>query len=374
MKNMRKLVYLIATCVMLIGISCKDKHEECDDFKFDRGINISHWLSQSNVRGKARADYFTEKDVAYIASVGFDHLRIPIDEEQMFFEDGEKDTEAFALLHDALGWCRKYNLRTVVDLHILRSHYFNADVKPLFTDVKAQEAFYGCWRKISSELHTYSNGWVAYELMNEPVADKPDDWNRLFNRCIEVIRELEPNRTLIVGSNLWQSYKTVKDLELPENDKNIIISFHYYHPFLFTHYQAAWTPEAEYTGNVHYPGSVVLPEDLVSLSPDIANKYESWTHEIYNKDVFAENFEEVLQIARSHGLKVYCGEYGCINSSPVPDRIRWWRDINEVFTSKGIARAVWDYKGGFGIIKQGLPDREMIDALMGMEDNDKRKE
>lgn len=375
MKNMRKLFYLMATCVMLVCISCKGSNEESrDDFELNRGVNISHWLSQSNVRGEARAAYFTEKDVAYIASEGFDHLRIPIDEEQMFYEDGKKDTEAFALLHNALDWCRKYDLRAVVDLHILRSHHFNAKSRPLFTDAKAQESFYECWRKISSELHTYSNGWVAYELMNEPVADKPDDWNRLFNRCIEVIRELEPNRTLIVGSNLWQSYKTVKDLELPENDKNIIISFHYYHPFLFTHYQAAWTPEAEYTGNVHYPGSVVLPEDLVSLSPDIANKYESWTHEIYNKDVFAENFEEVLQIARSHGLKVYCGEYGCINSSPVPDRIRWWRDINEVFTSKGIARAVWDYKGGFGIIKQGLPDREMIDALMGVEDNDKRKE
>ena len=153
---MQKLFYLITACFVLICISCKDKHEECDDFKLDRGVNISHWLSQSNVRGKARADYFTEKDVAYIASEGFDHLRIPIDEEQMFFEDGEKDTEAFALLHDALTWCRKYNLRAVVDLHILRSHYFNADVKPLFTEVKAQEAFYECWRKISSELHTYS--------------------------------------------------------------------------------------------------------------------------------------------------------------------------------------------------------------------------
>lgn len=374
MKNMRKLFYLITACFVLIYISCKDKHEECDDFKLDRGVNISHWLSQSNVRGKARADYFTEKDVAYIASEGFDHLRIPIDEEQMFFEDGEKDTEAFALLHDALTWCRKYNLRAVVDLHILRSHYFNADVKPLFTEVKAQEAFYECWRKISSELHTYSNGWVAYELMNEPVADKSEDWNRLLNRCIEVIRELEPDRTLIVGSNLWQSYKTVKDLELPENDKNIIISFHYYHPFLFTHYKASWTPEVEYAGAVHYPGNVVLPEDLALLSPEIAGKYESWTHEIYNKDVFAENFEEVLQVARLHGLKVYCGEYGCINSSPVPDRIRWWRDINEVFTSKGIARAVWDYKGGFGIIKQGRPDRDMIDALMGICQTEKKKE
>ena len=149
---MRKLFYLMATCVMLVCISCKGSNEESrDDFELIRGVNISHWLSQSNVRGEARAAYFTEKDVAYIASEGFDHLRIPIDEEQMFYEDGKKDTEAFALLHNALDWCRKYDLRAVVDLHILRSHHFNAKSRPLFTDAKAQESLYECGREKISE-------------------------------------------------------------------------------------------------------------------------------------------------------------------------------------------------------------------------------
>lgn len=372
-----KKLFAVLLSVVLIGIntfrvyaenrveqtaSCNSQQES---FNLNRGLNISHWLSQSKVRGQARKAYFTEKDVAYIASEGFDHLRIPIDEEQMFTEDGQKEAEAFSLLHDALGWCRKHNLRAVVDLHILRSHYFNAKEKPLFTEAKAQEAFYECWRQISNELNTYSTDWVAYELMNEPVADKPEDWNRLVKRCTEVIRELEPERILVIGSNRWQGYETVKDLQLPENDKNIIISFHYYHPFLFTHYQAGWTTEVEYTGAVHYPGKVVLPEDLTSLPTKIAQKYEHWTKQIYNKETFAKHFDNVLQVADSYGLKVYCGEYGCINSAPIPDRIQWWRDINEVFEAKGIARAVWDYKGGFGIIKQGVPDREMIDALMG---------
>ncbi len=365
MNCINKILYVMAIGLLLIVTSCKTDSKADDEFILHRGINISHWLSQNNARGEARATFFTEKDVAYIASEGFDHLRIPIDEEQMFTEDGKKDAEAFALLHKALEWCRKYNLRAVVDLHILRSHYFNAKVKPLFTDEKAQETFYECWRQISSELHTYSNGWVAYELLNEPVADKAEEWNRLVKRCVETIRELEPERTLVIGSNLWQGYQTVKDLQLPANDKNIIISFHYYLPFLFTHYRASWTPESEYTGAVHYPGNVVHPEDLDTIPTEIARKYEHWTHEIYNKDVFAQNCDEVLQVAKSHGLKVYCGEYGCIDTAPVLDRLKWWRDINEVFEQKGIARAVWEYKGEFGIIKKGVPDREMINALMG---------
>lgn len=369
MKNMKNFLYLVAASIMLIITGCKANHDENVSFTLHRGVNISHWLSQSSARGEARAAFFTEKDVAYIAAEGFDHIRIPIDEEQMFTENGKKNEEAFALLHSALKWCRKHKLRAVVDLHILRSHHFNAKIKPLFADAELQETFYDCWRQISGELHSYSNGWVAYELLNEPVADKPDDWNRLVKQCTKTIRELEPNRTLIIGSNLWQGYQTVKDLKLPENDKNIIVSFHYYHPFLFTHHLASWTAEAEYTGAVHYPGNVIQSQDLTTVSAEIAEKYKHWTNEIYNKEVFAKNFDEVLRVANTHGLKVYCGEYGCIDTAPVPDRINWWKDINEVFEQKGIARAVWEYKGEFGIIKKGIPDREMINALMGVKTN-----
>ena len=358
-------LFLASATVVLSGCRAGADEASTDAFTIHRGLNISHWLSQSLVRGLARERYFTEKDVAYIASEGFDHLRIPVDEEQLFLENGEKDAEAFALLHDALGWCRKYGLRAVVDLHILRSHHFNAAEKPLFTDEKAQESFFECWRKISGVLNGYSNGWVAYELMNEPVADQAEDWNKLVRRCVEVIREREPQRTLVIGSNRWQRFETVKELELPENDPNIIVSFHYYDPFLFTHYLAGWTDNRDYFGKVHYPGRVVAPEDLAKLPADLAVRFGDWTKQVYDKDAFKRDFGEALSVAKARGLQLYCGEYGCINSSPVPDRVRWWRDINEVFEEMGIARAVWDYKGDFGILKREWPDRPMLDALMG---------
>ena len=87
--------------------------------------------------------------------------------------------------------------------------------------------------------------------------------------------------------------------------------------------------------------------------------------QVYDKEAFKRDFSEALSVAKARGLQLYCGEYGCINSSPVPDRVRWWRDINEVFEEMGIARAVWDYKGDFGILKREWPDRPMLDALMG---------
>ena len=339
--------------------------------RLHRGVNISHWLSQSDTRGKGRAEYFTEKDVAFIAAQGFDHLRIPIDEEQMFTPHGEKEPEAFALLHNALQWCRKYKMKAVVDLHILRSHHFNAAEKPLFTDEKAQNAFYECWRKISGELKKYSVKWVAYELMNEPVADNPETWNIIVNRCAAVVRELEPKRTIIIGSNRWQGYETVKDLRIPENDRNIIISFHYYNPFPLTHYKAFWTDQRDYTGGIHYPGQVVREEDLKTVPKEIAQKYHWMTGLKWDKEVISDHFEQVLARARHYGVEVYCGEYGCINSSPEADRNRWFKDMEQTFEEKGIGRAVWDYKGGFGIIKGGKPDETMIRILTGKENSSK---
>ena len=72
--------------------SLNDLPKSADEvFVINRGTNISHWLSQSDRRGEARKAWFTEQDVAFIASLGFDHIRIPIDEEQMWDEQGNKE-------------------------------------------------------------------------------------------------------------------------------------------------------------------------------------------------------------------------------------------------------------------------------------------
>ena len=353
----RILLFLLA--VVAVSACCPKDSDE--GFVIEKGVNIAHWLSQSGARGEFRAKYFTEVDVAQIAEWGFDHVRIPIDEEQMFHEDGTKDAEAFALLHDALGLCRKYGLRAIVDLHILRTHYFNAADKPLFYDPSAQEAFYECWRKISSELKDYPVSMVAYELMNEPVADDPEDWNRLVKACYSVIRDLEKERVIVIGSNMWQSFRTAEQLALPEGDPNVILSFHYYEPMILTHYQASWTEYKDYAGPVDYPGQTVTAEQ---------EGFGRWTSESYDKERFAREFSMAANVAKRYGIPVYCGEYGCL-SDEVNDeaRYRWLTDMNDVFDELGIARAVWCYRegeGGFGILSglTGPIDQSMLDALL----------
>ncbi len=267
MKSKRWSVGMILAGMALIGSMAVAEPV----FPVKRGTNISHWLSQSSRRGAERAQFFTEKDVQFLAGVGFDHLRIPIDEEQMWDEAGAMEPEAFALLNSALDWCETHGLRAIVDLHILRSHHFNDEKRPLWTEPAAQERFFQCWRDLSSQLSKRSVDRVAYELMNEPVADDPNDWNRLVAKAVGEIRKLEPKRVLVIGSNRWQSTDTFDQLRVPAGDPNIMLSFHMYEPFALTHHQASWTGIRDYKGPVHYPGITVRAEDLEGLLEAVAS-------------------------------------------------------------------------------------------------------
>jgi endoglucanase len=142
----------------------------------------------------------------------------------MWDEDGKRDEAAFEIMHNAIRWGLKYDLMVLVDLHILRSHHFNAAEKPLWTEEKEQDQFIDLWKDLSAALHDYPTDMVAYEMMNEPV--------------------------------------------VPEDDK-IILSYHFYEPFALSHYGTPWTFMKDYKGPVHYPGVIVTQAEygVFSVGP-----------------------------------------------------------------------------------------------------------
>lgn len=369
------LICLGITVLMTLGGCAGSSSEQGQDqnennqfeaFTIRRGTNIAHWLSQSDRRGAARKSFFGEEDVIFLADAGFDHLRIPIDEEQMWDEAGNREQEAFSLLDSALTWCQRHGLRAIVDLHILRSHHFNEAEKPLWTDPAAQEKFYQLWRDLSAALKKYPEGMVAYELMNEPVADDPELWNDLVAQASAELRKLDPERIIVIGSNRWQSVNTFNELKLPENDQHILLSFHFYEPFLLTHYQASWTNIKDYDGPVQYPGMIV-PEDVMEdLEPEIKQKI-AYNVKVYNKDTLENMFSQPLNKAGNTGLPLYCGEFGVVESAPRKDRLRWYRDMVQLFDQHDVAYANWNYKSdNFGIRNmEGEVDQTLLDILLG---------
>ena len=346
-------------------------------FEIKRGVNLSHWLSQ-NFGWSPKATFITEKDIKFIDSVGYDHVRIPIDEFEMWNNDGTPLDESFTYLTNCLDWCAKYKLRAIVDLHILRAHHFNAENEgrkiTLWTDIVAQNNFIKLWKDISGYLKKYPVSMVAYELMNEAVAPDNEDWNKLIARAVVAIRKLEPSRVLVIGSNKWQQSQFFPFLKVPENDKNIILSLHIYSPINFTHYLANWTAFKDYKGPVHYPGQIVTDADYKKyVDTNNADYVQSMINSknVYNKKVLTDELLPAIQKAKELNLQLYCGEFGCLPHVDRTARLKYYDDIISAFEENNIAWCNWEYKGDFGIYNFDFkkfvalkPDFEMINVLM----------
>jgi len=330
-------------------------------------VNISHWLWQSSVRGEERESFFVEDDIRFIDSIGYDHIRLPVDEEQMWDEQGNKEPEAFSLLHKALTIAAEYNLRVIVDLHIIRSHYFNNKVRPLWTDPAEQDKFVALWRDLSAELSKYPNHMVAYELLNEAVSDDPEEWNNLVDRTVKAIRETEPERKVVIGSNMWQSVRTFDELKVPAGDTNIILSFHFYEPFVLTHHQTSWTALKPYTGPVKYPGQLIDTADLKQYGEAVYQEFMNYDLH-FTPDSIDSLLQEPLAFAREHNLPLYCGEWGCYKSVDNEDMLRWYADVRQKFAKYDIPWTNWDYKGSFGIVsREGELYQDLIKVLLAEE-------
>lgn len=337
-----------------------------DKFVIRKGVNVSHWLSQSEGRGEERARYITEKDFKSIAAMGFDHVRLPVDEVQFWDSLGRKKTEAFTLLHHAIQWAMEAKLRTIVDLHIIRSHYFNAAFNPLWTDTAEQEKLVNMWRQLSDELVRYPNTWVAYEILNEAVAKNPDDWNKLLAKVIIAIRSKERGRTIVVGSNQWQIPGTFPALKVPVGEKNIILSFHFYTPLALTHHTAPWTPIGEYTGAVHYPGQVVDTAAYQTMSESAAQYMRDGANGYFTKDTLEKIISPAIKVAKKKRLPLYCGEFGVFPAIPEKLKLRWYQDLCDIMRRNKIAYCHWNYKADFPVVNErGILDKKLVSILTG---------
>jgi endoglucanase len=380
-KTLLAIVTTIGSLVLLPGIARAGDTAPApvnpSGFVIQRGTNLSHWLSQ-DFRWHARDAWLTQNDIEFIARSGFDHVRLPVDEAELWNEDGTKNQAAFAQMRSAIDWCRAAHLRVILDMHVIRSHHFNADNEglknTLFNDPKKQQHLLDLWKDLIAVVGDVPNNELAYEILNEPVADNPEDWNKLVATAVKFVRAKEPGRVLVIGANRWQMPQSFPGLKVPEGDKNIILSFHTYAPMLFTHYTAKWLPLKDYTGPVTYPGPIVARKDidpLLKTGTDYQLIFFNQALENWNAERIRKEIEPAIIRAHELGLQLYCGEFGCLPTVPRAARLAYYRDIVGVFNSNGIAWANWEYKGDFGILEWhgeketiGAPDMGLIDALM----------
>src|SRR5947208_9709567 len=65
-------------------------------------------------------------------------------------------------------------------------------------------------------------------------------WNTFIAKVLAAVRKANPTRAVIVGPGQWNAIRALDKLELPADDRNLILTVHSYDPFEFTHQGASW--------------------------------------------------------------------------------------------------------------------------------------
>jgi endoglucanase len=197
------ILYIYTVILCLSSINGTETTQETDSFDLGKGINVCHWLAEHFDFIPSKDVYFTKEDVLFLKESGFQHIRIPIEEIEMWNDDGSPNEESFEYLDKALTWAYDAGLKVVIDLHIFKGHHFNVGIKEnfpentLFTSEETLQHLIDLWLQISDRYSEWPNNFLAYEILNEPIAEDAEDWNYVVEKWMEAMRQKEPNRFIV---------------------------------------------------------------------------------------------------------------------------------------------------------------------------------
>ena len=334
-----------------------------------RGINLSHWFSQAANYSKAHLDtHTTSQDIALIKSLGFDHVRFPIEPAPLLSDTPDPsilNATYLGYVDSALDMILGAGLAVVIDVH--PSDEFKLR---LARDERSIEALGKFWRAFATHLSRRDPDFVFLEVLNEPMVEDAYRWYGMQGKLIASIRSGAPNHTIIAAGHRWSGLYEMLFLE-PYADTNIIYNFHYYEPFAFTHQGATWAgPNVPFYKNVPYPSSPEAVKLLLDTIQDDPARYNllRYGEENWNAQRIDRELGAAAAWAARHHVYITCNEFGAFRKVVKPaDRVAWLQDMRRALEKHGIGWTMWDYGGGFSVVNkidgQAQADPEVVKAL-----------
>jgi endoglucanase len=321
--------------------------------RLHRGVNASMWFAQASDYSPARLRSYTNADdIALMHSMGFDHVRLSIDGDELLRNApaGGLNPVFVAELDTAVKTMLKDDLRVIIDVH--PTDEFK---RQLPTDDAAVARFCALWTALAGHYAQTDPDRLFFEVLNEPEFDNAQQWTAVQTRTIAAIRQAAPHHTIIATAERYSGLTDLLTLE-PVADSNVIYTFHDYEPFAFTHQGATWTMEqVRRLRRVPYPSS---PEDIAAVVSQEQQLIDQHWINSYGLDRWdAARIRSELGFAGKwaalHHVPVYCGEFGVYQAFADPAmRAAWLRDTRTALEEQGIGWAVWDYQGSFAVVSK----------------------
>jgi endoglucanase len=314
---------------------------------FKKGVNVTNWFQTTNVQ-KIQFTKYTKKDFENIKSLGCDVIRLPIN---LFYMAGEKpdykiDPLFFTYLDQAVDWAEELKIYLMIDNHTsdnLASQ--NPDLEPFLAKV---------WEQMASHYKNRSK-YVLFEVMNEPNKITTAVWSKIQQTAIDAIRKYDKKHTIVIGPSGFNSYNELSQLPV-YTDKNLLYTFHFYDPFLFTHQGATWVkPSMANLANVPFPYDA---NKMPALPAELNGTWVNSRFNQYQNDGTVAKIKQLIDMAvafrNERKVPIFCGEFGVLMKySNNDDRVVWYREVTKYLNEKAIPWTIWDYHGGFGLFQKG---------------------
>jgi endoglucanase len=281
------------------------------------GVNLGNAL-ESPAEGKwgvvLQARYFT-----VIRQAGFQLVRVPISwAAHVSAAPGYTIDPTFLSRIDwVVAQAGQNQLNAILDYH-------NDDALMKDPDGQA-DRFLATWKQIAEHYRGAPDS-ISFELLNEP-KDKMDaaHWNSLLARTLAVIRASNPTRTVIVGPVRWNGIGALPQLVLPDGDRHLVATVHFYDPMSFTHQGASWV-----TGSDKWLGNTWLGTDA-------------------EKTAVTTAFDHAAAWGSEHQRPMYLGEFGSFGKGDMASRARWTAFVAKTAQQHGFAWTYWEFCAGFGV-------------------------
>ena len=324
---------LLAACIFLfIGATSIPTN-----VTLKHGMNLGNMLEAPHEGDWGLA--VKEEYFELIKDAGFDFVRLPI---RWNAHAGEStpytiDPAFFARVDQVVAWALQRHLTIILDFH----NYGEIMTQP--QDNRAR--FVAIWKQIAEHYQNYPPQGM-FELLNEP-----NDWlnaavwNVYLRSALRAIRQSNPWREVIIRSAQWGTYDWITTLDVPD-DPHIMVTFHYYEPFRFTHQGADW-----------------VGQDTSSWVGT------TWDGTQAEKTAIEDNFNVVADWAKQHRVHILLGEFGAYSPADMASRVRWTSFVAREAERHGFAWAYWEFAAGFGVYD---PDKnvwrtELLNALIPSE-------
>ncbi len=315
---MKKLILLSAMLIAFFTVKNElsaqniSAKEQCA--RIGRGVNIIGYDSMlwiDHTKGRFKETYFKK-----IKEAGFSTIRVNL------FAFSGMDMNTYKLKPEwlkTLDWVVKNGLEAKL-MVILDLHEFNAMADD---PVAKKEMFLSVWRQLAPRYKDAPDD-VIFEILNEPNQKLSVQlWNEYLVEALKLVRETNPNRTIIIGPGNWNGIESLPTLVLPENDRNIIVTVHFYHPMPFTHQGAYWTNDFKNLSGIKWNGTKEEKADVETRLKVAAD----WS--------------------KANDRPIFLGEFGAYDKGDMDSRARYTACVARTAEKFGFSWAYWQFDSDF---------------------------